>query len=269
MLDLGSRLPDLKDIPVKIVWGLRDPCFHREMLSQVAHHFPQAEILEIPQASHLVLEDAPEVANPIPDMQVDVDAECAYTDPLATVSDQDVGDSLIYSATNGAGFSLPDWISFDRSSRTFTGTPTASEVGILEIRVNAVDTSNAIAFDVFELTIGSGSTWHNADRPTDVSGDSSTSAIDALIMIDFLNTIGAFRIPPNEASEFGFVDVNNDGSVSAIDALIVIDELNTRGAAEGEFDRPAFFQPAIDLGGEEDEDEELIRLLALDSLEGA
>ena len=62
MLDLAQNLPRLSEIPVQIVWGLKDPCFHREMLNKVAQHFPQARILEIPQASHLVLEDAPELA---------------------------------------------------------------------------------------------------------------------------------------------------------------------------------------------------------------
>jgi acyl-CoA synthetase (AMP-forming)/AMP-acid ligase II/pimeloyl-ACP methyl ester carboxylesterase len=62
MLDLAKNMPTLSDIPVQIVWGLKDPCFHREMLNKVAHHFPQARVLEIPQASHLVLEDAPELA---------------------------------------------------------------------------------------------------------------------------------------------------------------------------------------------------------------
>jgi acyl-CoA synthetase (AMP-forming)/AMP-acid ligase II/pimeloyl-ACP methyl ester carboxylesterase len=63
MLDLAGKLPLLAKTPVKIIWGLRDPCFHREMLSKVAEHFPQADVLEIADASHLVLEDAKEVAN--------------------------------------------------------------------------------------------------------------------------------------------------------------------------------------------------------------
>lgn len=62
MLEMATKLPLLRHVPVQIVWGLRDPCFHREMLMKVARHFPQAEIVELPQASHLVFEDEPEVA---------------------------------------------------------------------------------------------------------------------------------------------------------------------------------------------------------------
>ncbi len=59
---LGEKLPLLAAKPVQIVWGLKDPCFHREMLSKVARHFPGARVCEIPEASHLVLEDAPDKA---------------------------------------------------------------------------------------------------------------------------------------------------------------------------------------------------------------
>lgn len=61
MLELASKLPLLSHVPVQIIWGMQDICFHREMLGKVARHFPQARILEIPYASHLVMEDAPEL----------------------------------------------------------------------------------------------------------------------------------------------------------------------------------------------------------------
>jgi acyl-CoA synthetase (AMP-forming)/AMP-acid ligase II/pimeloyl-ACP methyl ester carboxylesterase len=64
MLFLADNIPKLASIPTLIVWGLQDPCFHREMLSQIARHFPRAEVVEIPHGSHLVLEDAPEIAIP-------------------------------------------------------------------------------------------------------------------------------------------------------------------------------------------------------------
>ncbi|MBX7143875.1 MAG: alpha/beta fold hydrolase [Oligoflexia bacterium] len=60
MILMADKLPQLGHVPVQIVWGLQDPCFHREMLNKVAQHFPQASIREIPDASHLVLEDAPQ-----------------------------------------------------------------------------------------------------------------------------------------------------------------------------------------------------------------
>jgi acyl-CoA synthetase (AMP-forming)/AMP-acid ligase II/pimeloyl-ACP methyl ester carboxylesterase len=60
---LGRGLPGLAaTVPVQIIWGLKDPCFHAEMLEKVASHFPQAKVHEFSDASHLVLEDKPEDA---------------------------------------------------------------------------------------------------------------------------------------------------------------------------------------------------------------
>jgi acyl-CoA synthetase (AMP-forming)/AMP-acid ligase II/pimeloyl-ACP methyl ester carboxylesterase len=62
LVELSAKLPSFANIPVQIIWGLRDPCFHKDMLGKVAQHFPHASVLEIPDASHLVLEDKPELA---------------------------------------------------------------------------------------------------------------------------------------------------------------------------------------------------------------
>jgi acyl-CoA synthetase (AMP-forming)/AMP-acid ligase II/pimeloyl-ACP methyl ester carboxylesterase len=58
MADMVARLPSLAAKPVKIIWGMNDPCFHPEILRHVAARFPQADVVKIPAASHLVLEDA-------------------------------------------------------------------------------------------------------------------------------------------------------------------------------------------------------------------
>ena len=60
MRDMVARLPTLADKPVKIIWGMKDPCFHKEILRHVASYFPQADVVRIANASHLVLEDAPQ-----------------------------------------------------------------------------------------------------------------------------------------------------------------------------------------------------------------
>ena len=60
MDDMVARLPSLAAKPVKIIWGMNDPCFHPGILRHVAARFPQADVVEIPAASHLVLEDAAE-----------------------------------------------------------------------------------------------------------------------------------------------------------------------------------------------------------------
>ena len=58
MDDVVARLPTLSDKPVKILWGMKDPCFHPKIFRHFAARFPQADLVQIPEASHLLLEDA-------------------------------------------------------------------------------------------------------------------------------------------------------------------------------------------------------------------
>lgn len=62
MDDMIARLPTLAGRPVKIIWGMKDPCFHPGILREVAGRFSQADVVRIPNASHLVLEDSSEQA---------------------------------------------------------------------------------------------------------------------------------------------------------------------------------------------------------------
>jgi len=72
--------------------------------------------------------------------------------------------------------------------------------------------------------------WHNHEIAVDVNGDGEIAAVDALQIINELNTTGSrlLLVAEGETQVLAerFLDVNNDGSVSPIDALGVIDELN-------------------------------------------
>lgn len=97
MVQIAQGLPRIAEKPVKIIWGLHDPCFHREMLSKVAAHFPKAEILEIPEASHLVLDDAPQLA--IPAIREFLSrphgAASITTDAIADIPDREQGSAHV------------------------------------------------------------------------------------------------------------------------------------------------------------------------------
>jgi hypothetical protein len=76
--------------------------------------------------------------------------------------------------------------------------------------------------------------WHNVLSRYDVNGDDNIVPLDALLVIDDLNTLGA-RILPEPTLELQpppYLDVNGDGSVSLIDAQQVITELNAQQAGE-------------------------------------
>ncbi|MFN3189711.1 MAG: cadherin domain-containing protein [Aureliella sp.] len=208
--------------------------------------------------------DPPEVAQPIADQETEPNQVFELTLPAETFVDEDLGDSLRYSATTEAGFSLPDWIDFDASSLTFSGTPADSDAGDLTVRVTAVDDAGASVVDLFVIVVADPIPWHNAESASDVSNDSFVTPIDALMVINYLNTAESTEVPSDAPPEFGFVDVNGDNFVTPIDALIVINQLNN-GDGEGElgYDPWQMAFAEWDFDSEDDEDDAaLIEILA-------
>ncbi|MEB3356732.1 MAG: cadherin-like domain-containing protein [Synechococcales bacterium] len=94
--------------------------------------------------------DVPTVANPIPDQTVQKATPFDYSFPAETFADADVGDSLSYSAVLADGSALPDWLSFDAASRTFSGiVPVGLES--LSVQVIAQDIAGEQVSDVFDI----------------------------------------------------------------------------------------------------------------------
>jgi cis-3-alkyl-4-acyloxetan-2-one decarboxylase len=59
MASIQERLPSL-DVPVLLVWGMRDPVFQPVFLDQWRELFPSAQTVELERASHFLVEDDPE-----------------------------------------------------------------------------------------------------------------------------------------------------------------------------------------------------------------
>jgi trimeric autotransporter adhesin len=70
--------------------------------------------------------------------------------------------------------------------------------------------------------------WTNPQQPLDVNNDSFVTAIDALLIINVLNTTGArpLNTPTEEDAPPPYFDCSGDWYVSALDALRVINYLN-------------------------------------------
>ncbi|RUS99576.1 hypothetical protein DSM107003_01600 [Trichormus variabilis SAG 1403-4b] len=64
-----------------------------------------------------------------------------------------IPDLITYSATLADGSELPDWLSFNPITQTFSGTPTDGNVGLLDVKVIATDKEGAIATDIFSIQI--------------------------------------------------------------------------------------------------------------------
>ena len=82
----------------------------------------------------------------------------------------------------------------------------------------------------------SNSPWQNPADQLDVTDDQVVSPRDALVLINFINSIGAVRLD-NVASDLAagsYVDVNGDRVVSSVDALQLINALNESAASASE-----------------------------------
>jgi cis-3-alkyl-4-acyloxetan-2-one decarboxylase len=58
MASIHERLSDVS-VPVLLVWGMRDPVFQPVFLDQWRELFPNAQVVELPDASHYLVEDSP------------------------------------------------------------------------------------------------------------------------------------------------------------------------------------------------------------------
>ena len=75
----------------------------------------------------------------------------SLTVPQSAFGDID-GDVLTYTASLADNSSLPSWLSFDAVTRTFSGTPSLTDAGVLSIKVIAND-GQLSANQVFTLTV--------------------------------------------------------------------------------------------------------------------
>jgi cis-3-alkyl-4-acyloxetan-2-one decarboxylase len=62
MASINKRLADL-DVPMLLVWGMRDPVFQPVFLDQWRQLFPGARIVELEDASHFLVEDRPDAVS--------------------------------------------------------------------------------------------------------------------------------------------------------------------------------------------------------------
>ncbi len=96
--------------------------------------------------------EAPAVANAIPDQTAIVDSAFRYPFPANTFADVD-NDTLTYTAQQSDGAVLPSWLSFTAPTRTFTGTPQTADKGTLSVQVTANDGNNGEVSDTFNITV--------------------------------------------------------------------------------------------------------------------
>ena len=138
--------------------------------------------------------DVPVVVNPVPAQAATEDVLFSFQVPSNTFADVDVGDTLIYSARLSGGAALPSWLSFDPSTRTFSGTPSNSSVGTLSITLSASDGKGGVASNIFDITVAN---THDAPALTAPISDQSAYA----------ESIFSYRVAANAFTDVDFGDV--------------------------------------------------------------
>jgi len=100
--------------------------------------------------------NAPTVANAIPDQSARTGRAFNYAFPANTFADSD-GDTLTYTATKSDGTALPSWLTFTAATRTFSGMPQAANVGTVSVKVTASDGNGGSISDTFDIVVAANS----------------------------------------------------------------------------------------------------------------
>ena len=107
--------------------------------------------------------DAPILVTPLADLSITSGKAFAWQMPEGSFTDIDQGDTLDYAATQSDGAALPDWLSFDAATRTFSGTA-PKQGGSVDLKMTATDKVAATgstegslsAQDTFQISFGHG-----------------------------------------------------------------------------------------------------------------
>ena len=109
-----------------------------------------------------------------------------------------------------------------------------SQHGTTSVTITATATGfPAATQSVLVIDSNSPHAWQNPIDHEDVNNDGAVSALDALIIFNYLNSVGSGPVP-SAGNPPPFYDVNGDNAISPLDALLIFNELNNGGSGEGE-----------------------------------
>ncbi len=186
--------------------------------------------------------EAPFVVNGVTDRTVNEGAAFSYTFQAqpSGFNDPD-GDTLTYSASG-----MPAWMSFDATTRTFSGNPVNADVGISTITVTADDGNGLSVTDTFNVTVldvnnaptldtpladqtmneGDTASYNVAGNFSDLDGDTITYNATLVggaplpAFIAFNGTTGEFTFTNPDDADVGTISIRvvaSDGSLSVAD----------------------------------------------------
>lgn len=172
----------------------------------------------------------PTVEQPIIDQKATEDIAFSFILPENTFADID-NDMLIYSATLENDNPLPSWLTFNTATRTFSGTPTNSEIGSLNIKVTATDNDGLIAIDTFLLIVEQNNTSPSfklakiADDIFNIFNSSGKSKLQVTLTeqsSNLVNELGVFTVDDAQGNINGIAPGSAGYAQAALDRAKVI-----------------------------------------------
>jgi hypothetical protein len=167
--------------------------------------------------------------------------------PLYTIGQMGTVDNAAPPQVNEAGAIAPDETG-GGSQLLFRVTgvvkPTAPAESTFTVMLDPADESpshDTLLFDSqqpmiaayeSETVIVKQTAWQNARHPLDVNADANITVLDALVVINRLNSQGPAHLDPTPNAPDvprPFYDVNGDGNLTVLDALVVVNHLNSVG----------------------------------------
>ncbi|MHB8149271.1 MAG: VCBS domain-containing protein [Desulfobulbia bacterium] len=149
--------------------------------------FADGEVWDQAQIEALVPNHAPVLTSPLVDQSFIEGEPLAYTVPENAFFDLEAG-VMTYAATTADGGALPDWLSFNPSTREFSGTPPLGLRGTMSVKVVATDPEGLFASDVFDLEVSAPSlTLIGTPEEDALTGGEGHDTLQGLAGNDLLN----------------------------------------------------------------------------------
>jgi VCBS repeat-containing protein len=100
--------------------------------------------------------DTPTLAKPLADVQLAKKKAFTWRVPAGSFVDIDRNDTLHYTATLANGKPLPNWLTFDAATQTFSGTAPSKTKDSIEVRITVSDGHGDCSYvsDSFKIKIG-------------------------------------------------------------------------------------------------------------------
>lgn len=186
--------------------------------------------------------DAPVLANAIADTTGTDGTALSYVIPANSFSDVD-NSSLTLSATLANGNALPSWLSFNASTRTFSGTPPTG-TGTVSVKVTASD-GTLSASDNFDIVVSAANTAPVAN-PTVASAASITQADTPELVITDNQSAARVAIDTSQGSLL--FSTNGGTTWTAVDTSTALSD-SRAFLLKADADNRVYFKPNANFSG--------------------